>query len=162
MKRAIIFPLCVGLTTMIILFLIKISNIEICKVDFVLNAIITCVVTLAGFILTSISIIIGMSGSPIMEKISKDGGLPELVARYSTTMILSLLLIVTFISLGATIGKDNVINRNGIIIGAGILTAYFISLVYTCYYLLRIISKIPDKSSVETVLEPSSPQGDFR
>lgn len=162
MKKAVLFPVCSGIIIMIILFTIKIPDIKICKIDFVMNAIITCVVTLAGFILTSISIIIGMSGSPIMKKISKDGGLPELILRYSTTMVLSLLLIVVFILIGSTIGEDNIVSKNSIIIGAGILVPYFISLVSTCFYLLRIISQIPNNNNVEVIEEPSVPKGEFR
>lgn len=162
MKKAVLFPVCSGIIIMILLLIIKVPDVVIYKIDFVLNAIITCVVTLAGFILTSVSIIIGMSGSTIMKKISKDGGLPELILRYTTTMVLSLLLIIVFIILGAMIREDNVVTRNCIIIGSGILFPYLISLVSTCYYLLKIISQIPNNSNVELVDEPSVPKGEFR
>lgn len=158
----VFFPLCCGITVMIFLHIIKVQDTEIPKIDFVMNAVITCAVTLAGFILTSISIIVGMSGSPIMKKISKDGGLPEIIARYTTTMVLSLLLIIIFIVIGATIKGNNIVSKNCIIIGAGIIFAYLFSLLSTCYYLFKIISQIPDSNHVEVIEEPSVPKGEFR
>lgn len=162
MKKAIIIPISACVILILILYMLKIPNMKICKIDFVMNAIVTCVVTLAGFILTSISIIISMSGSPIMKKIITEGGFKELKTHYTMTLILSLVLIIVCIGLGITIGEDNVVNGKGIIIGSSVLVSYFISLVSTCYYLLRIISEIPNNRNVEVINEPSVPKGDFR
>lgn len=162
MKKAIIVPALLSIAAVIILIFFKVPDICINKIDFVLSAIITCVVTISGFILTSVSIIIGMSGSLIMKKISKDGGLLELITRYSTTLILSLIVIIVFIILGSMVKTDNVVPSSSIIVGSAIIVAYIYSLITTCYYLLAIIAKIPCENSIENSNNPAQPKGDFR
>lgn len=161
MKRAILGPLIFSLVIVGVLLLFKISSITINKIDFVLSACITCVVTLTGFILTSVSIVVGLSGSGIMKKISRTGNLSELVSRYIVTLVLSLLLLIIFIALGATIGKDNMVSSMCLLVGAGISSSYLYSLISTCFYLLRIISKIPEEY-VETSDKASAPEGEYR
>lgn len=146
---------------MILLYMVKIQDLEIPKIDTILNAIIACVVILAC-ILTSVFIILNMSESQIMKKIRKDGGLPELIARYTTTMVLSLLLIIIFIIIGAIIKDDNIVTRNCILISSGILFSYLFSLISTCYYLFKIIALIPDNNNIEVIEEPNVPKGEFR
>lgn len=154
-------PLILGIIVSLIMLFIKIPDPKIDKIDFVLNAIITSVVTLAGFILTSLTIIIGMSNSAIMKKIIKAGGLSELIIRYTTTMVLSLVLIIVFITFGGLIKCDNLVSSKILIVGCGIITAYLFSLVTTCYYLLLIISRLP-ADRVEVIKEASVPHGSFR
>lgn len=162
MKKAIVEPSLVAIVAAVVLVFLKVPDISINKIEFVMNAIITCVVTMSGFILTSVSIIIGMSGSLIMKKISRDGGLSELIARYSTTLILSLIVIIAFIILGSMIKDDNIISSRSIIVGSVIVSMYVYSLITTCYYLLAIIARIPCENSIESSDEPTKPQGDFR
>ena len=162
MKKAIIIPILSGIVMLGILYGCKVPGITIYKVDFVMNAIITCVITLVGFILTSVSIVIGMSGNPIMKKISDDGGLPELITRYTTTLVLSLLVIFVFISMGATLSDNNFVCRGWIITSVSLLFSYVISLIGTCYYLLKIISLLPNCNEVKQIKEPSVPDGEFK
>lgn len=162
MKKAIIEPFLIAIVAGIVLVFLKVPDIYINKIDFVMSSIITCVVTMSGFILTSVSIIIGMSGSLIMKKISKDGGLSELIARYSTTLILSLIVVIAFIVLGSMIKDDNIVSSRLIVVGSVIVISYLYSLITTCYYLLAIIARIPCENSIESSDKPTKPQGDFR
>ena len=164
MKKCIKFflPLLLGGFVALVLHFIKIQDVAIFRIDFVMNAIITCVTTLAGFILTSISIIIGMSASPIMQDIRKKGGLSELVMTYSEDLGLSLVMIIVFIFLGANIGEDNVISARWIVICASVLTSYICSMIITVFYLLRIIAKIPSNPIISSDKIPTVPPGEFR
>lgn len=162
MKKAIIGPSLIAIVVVIVLVFLKVPNICINKIEFVMSAIITCVVTLSGFILTSVSIIIGMSGSLIMKKISRNGGLSELIARYSTTLILSLIVIIVLVVMGSMINTDNIVSSRSIIVCSSIIIGYLYSLITTCYYLLAIIARIPCENSIESSDNPSKPQGDFR
>lgn len=156
------FPFILGTIVSLILIFIKICDIQIIKVDFVLNAIITCVVTLAGFILASLSIIISMSNSAIMLKIKAEGGLTELSIRYSITLLLSLLMLCVFIALGASMNTENIVRARWIIVCSGLTVAYLLSLFTTVYYLIRIIHKIPLTTDLQINNKPSVPDGEFR
>ena len=48
-----------------------IPNFQIHRIEFVLNAIITTTTTISGFILTSLSILLGLNNHPILEDIKK-------------------------------------------------------------------------------------------
>ena len=158
----IILPLILGILTSIILYIHDFPGIEIYRIEFVMNAIITCVTTLAGFVLTSLSIIIGMSSSPIMKRIQDEGGMPELVWIYSESLAMSLIVIVLFVLLGANVGEDNFVSSNWGIICAGTLVTYICSMIVTSVYLLMIISKIPSNGIINTKKKPTTPPGNFR
>lgn len=158
----IILPLVFGILTVFILNAMKVSSVEIYRIEFVMNAIITCVTTLAGFVLTSLSIIIGMSASPIMQKIRDDGGLPELVWIYSEALALSLIVIIMFIVLGANVGDDNIVTSKWVTACAGVLVSYISSMVVTSVYLLLIIAKIPSNKKIVMEEKPTVPPGKFR
>lgn len=158
----IIVPPILGVLTSFVLYKYDFSGIVIYRIEFVMNAIITCVTTLAGFILTSLSIIIGMSSSPIMKKIQDEGGMPELVWIYSESLAMSLIVIVLFVLLGANVGEDNLVNSNWGIISAGTLVAYICSVIVTSVYLLMIISRIPSNRFINTTNKPTTPPGKFR
>lgn len=157
----IFLPLILGILVAAILYFVKVPDIKIYRIEFVMNSTITCVTTLAGFILTSLSIIIGMSASPIMQKIRDEGGLPELVWIYSEALALSLGVIILFILLGANIGEDNLISAKWVIICTGALVSYVSSMIVASVYLLLIISKIPSNKLVSSIGK-TTPPGNFR
>lgn len=158
----IFLPLLLGVLVAAILYFVKVPDIKIYRIEFVMNSTITCVTTLAGFILTSLSIIIGMSASPIMQKIRDEGGLSELVWIYSEALALSLGVIILLIVLGANIGEDNLILAKWVIICGGVLVSYICSMIVSSVYLLLIISKIPSNKIITSVDRPTRPPGEFR
>ena len=158
----IILPLILGILTVFILNAMKVSSMKIYRIEFVMNAIITCVTTIAGFVLTSLSIIIGMSASPIMQKIRDDGGFPELIWIYSEALALSLIVIIMFIVLGANVGEDNIVTSKWVMACAGVLVSYIFSMVVTSVYLLLIIAKIPSNRKIVMEGKPTVPPGKFR
>ena len=131
------------------------------RLEFLLDTIISSAATISGFILASVTILVGATSSKIMEDIKNKCGLPELRWRYSETLILGLAVMMYFTYLGVVIDANNEVARSCLAISTGALTAYIYSVITTCYYLLSIIGKINEDPPIEEG-GPSSPDGDFR
>lgn len=158
---AVLIPLVIGFFVGIALFLVKVPSLIIPRLEFLLNTIISCSATISGFILASVTILVGATSSEIMKEIKKHGAHKELRWRYTETLILGLVVIIYFSVLGAITGKCNCVNNVLISISAGILISYCCSVISTCYYLLSIIGLISeDKQSPNNT--PSVPNGQFR
>ena len=158
---AITIPLLLGVITGISLILLKVPSITLSRLEFLLNTIISCSATISGFILASVTILVGAVNSEIMNEIRKKGALPELQWRYTEALVLGLLVIIYFAFLGATVDTSNTIESMHVAISASLLIAYISSVVITCYYLLSVIGLINDGKSL-TTQEPSIPSGEFR
>mgnify|MGYP004552569543 FL=1 len=137
----------------------KVPAITLPRVEFILNAVISCATTISGFVITSVSILIGATSSEIMKEIKAQGGFTELQIRYTESLILGIITIVYFIFLGATIDETACICRSYISVSAGILVAYGYSVISAGYYLLSVIGLLNKIKS--TVTTPSVPSGEF-
>lgn len=157
---SIIYPVVAGAVVFVVLYKLNIESIKLLRLEFVLNAIITCVATFTGFVLTAVSILIGASSSKIMYEIGRKGLLPELQCRYIENLILGLIVIFFFIFLGATADKDGNISKNVVAWGGALLVTYILSFISTGYYLLSIMGKI-QVTTDEIDNTPSVPDGEF-
>lgn len=162
MKRnvcIILFPIVLGLVMAFLIIIMKVPAVTLPRVEFILNAVISCATTISGFIITSVSILIGATSSEIMKEIKAQGGFTELQIRYTEALIIGVITIVYFIFLGATIDETACICRSFVSVSAGILVSYGYSVISTGYYLLSIIGLINKIKS--TVVTPSVPSGEF-
>ena len=158
---AILIPLLLGAITGIALALLKVPSITLSRLEFLLNTIISCSATISGFILASVTILVGAVNSEIMNAIRKNGALPELRWRYTEALVLGLFVIIYFAFLGATVDTTNTIESPHVAISASLLVAYISSVVITCYYLLSVIGLINDGKPLVNQ-EASTPSGKFR
>ena len=159
---AVFLPLIIGFACLGAACFILADEYEICRIEFVLTSLITIAATFAGFVLTSVSILIGLSSSPIMKKIRKNGSLKELRIRYTESLILSVVLVAFCVVLGGVIGDSTCIRKIWLIIGVGILTSFLWSMITTGYYLLSIIGMAPEDSKKEDSETATVPKGEFR
>lgn len=160
-RAAVSVPFLLGVFVGFIISVSSVSSLFVPKLEFVLNAIITCSSTISGFILTSVTVLAGASSSEIMKRIKKHNALPELRWRYTETLFLGLVVIIFFIFLGAIVDESNCVEKLYLTLSAGLLVAYICSVISTCYYLLSIIGLINANSP--TVDEtPVVPEGSFR
>ena len=156
-----IVHVALGILTGLAIYISNIGNIQVPGLEFLLNAIITSAATFSGFILTSVSILIGAISSTIMQEIKRKDALKELHWRYSESLILGMLLIIYFAVLGAVIGEKNIISLPLASLSAGFLMMYICSVCATGYYLLSIIGLLnEDKRTISNI--SSTPKGDFR
>lgn len=154
-------PLVLGFLSALISHHFITTPMVLLRLEFLLDTIISSSATISGFILASVTILVGATTSKIMQDIKNNLALPELRWRYSETLILGLIVMVYFTYLGISIGENNEIGRTNLVISIGMLTAYLFSVITTCYYLLSIIGKINDDPPISEGA-PSSPEGDFR
>ena len=135
----ILFPIALGVVAAFLIIIMKVPAITLPRVEFILNAVISCATTISGFVITSVLILIGATSSEIMKEIKAQGGFTELQIRYTEALILGIITIVYFIFLGATLDETACICRLFISVSAGILVAYGYSVISAGYYLLSII-----------------------
>lgn len=155
----ILFAVIVAIVTGII---VKWQPVDIPRIEFVLNSIITCASTLIGFILTSLSIIFGLVNTSLLKAIYSTQGRYELNVRYMETTIIGIALIIACIVTGAKTPEDTVVSFK-LFAGTSFLAALFvISFATTCYYLIRIILYAPAADNELNKNKPSTPEGDFR
>lgn len=165
MKRSILVlipPIIIGVICAIISSFWLEDGINLLRLEFVLNALITCAVTFSGIILTSVSILIGFSSSPLMKHIRVTGGLKELRVRYTESLVLGLIIIIFCIAIGANTDITNHISFKWSVIGVGLIVTYGASMFSTGFYLLGVIGLLPAESPIITRNTPSTPRGDFR
>ena len=105
--RIAAFPIIVGFLTGFGLYLMKIPDLVMPRLEFLLNAIISCATTVSGFIISSVAILIGATESQIMIKIKRNGGFPELKIRYAETLVVGLFVVAYFVFLGAAVEATN-------------------------------------------------------
>ncbi len=158
---AVLIPLVLGIISSLVIVFAKVPALHFDRLEFLLNTIISCATTISGFILASVTILVGAASSEIMKKIRKHGALPELRWRYTETLILGLVVILYLTFLGAITGDCDYISSLHISISAGLLVSYTFSVISTCYYLLSIIGMINEETLI-TDSTPSSPPGEFR
>ena len=154
----ILFPIALGVVAAFLIIIMKVPAITLPRVEFILNAVISCATTISGFVITSVSILIGATSSEIMKEIKAQGGFTELQIRYTEALILGIITIVYFIFLGATLDETACIWLF-ISVSAGILVAYGYSVISAGYYLLSVIGLLNKIKS--TVTTPSVPSGEF-
>ena len=155
----ILFPIALGVVAALLIIIMKVPAITLPRVEFILNAVISCATTISGFVITSVSILTGATSCEIMKEIKVQGGFTELRIRYTEALILGVIAIVYFIILGATIDETACISTLYISISAGILVAYGYNVISTGYYLLSIIGLLNKIKSIATT--PTVPQGEF-
>lgn len=159
--EVVLIPVVLGVLFGLVVSRIKITSIEFPHLEFLLNTIISCSATISGFILASVTILVGATSSEIMKRIRKHGALQELRWRYTEALILGLVVIFFFTFLGAVVDKTNHVERVYLSLSAGLLVAYVCSVISTCYYLLSIIGLINEEApTVDNT--PSVPGGKFR
>lgn len=157
----VLIPVILGILSGLAVSRIKITSLEFPRLEFLLNTIISCSATIFGFILASVTILVGATSSEIMKRIRKYGALPELRWRYTEALILGLVVIFFFTFLGAAVDESNCVSNLYLSLSAGLLVAYVCSVISTCYYLLSIIGLINDEApTVDNT--PSVPSGEFR
>lgn len=157
----VLIPVILGFLSGLVVSRVKITSLEFLRLEFLLNTIISCSATISGFILASVTILVGATSSEIMKKIRRKGALPELRWRYTEALILGLVVIFYFTFLGAIVDDADRVEKIYLSFSAGLLVAYVCSVISTCYYLLSIIGLINDEGpTVDNA--PSVPGGKFR
>ena len=157
----VLIPIILGIMSGFVVAKNQITSLDFPRLEFLLNTIISCSATISGFILASVTILVGATSSEIMKKIRKKGALPELRWRYTEALILGLVVIFFFTFLGAIVDDTDCVEKIYLSLSAGLLVAYVCSVISTCYYLLSIIGLINEEApSVDHT--PSVPNGDFR
>ena len=150
-------PFIIGSLTALILFLLIKNEIEIFNVEFLLNSSITCAATFTGFVLTSISILLGLGSCSIMCALREGSGFSELKVLYSTNLILGFLVILFSAVTGACISFEKCIPKVIICTGAGLFCSYISSLLITGFVLLKLMNLVPTERNAETDMKPDSP-----
>ena len=104
----VLIPPFLGLMCGLALFWGKVPSLTFTRLEFLLNTIISCSATISGFILASVTILVGATSSEIMKEIKKHGAHKELRWRYTEALILGLLVIFFFRKLQVQVGHPAV------------------------------------------------------
>lgn len=152
-----IFPLLVGIVPSILLYVCK-HTYKVERFDFVMNGLITCAATFTGFILTSLSILLGALNSPLMKYIVEHNGMAEMKLRYSMSLILGVLLIAFCVFLGIVTPENETISKLQMSFGSFITISFFVCISLTGYYLFRMVALLHTKPKATVDNNPSFPR----
>lgn len=155
---AMFFDIAIGICVALVYRQFSPSPLVIYHLEFVLSSIITCAATIAGFILTSLSILLGFSSSPLFVYLRKKGYLPELQCRYTASLTFSFAVIFLCVTIGGFAGETNQIGPLWIELGIGTLVTYLLSVLTTGYYILKIIALSSSSSAAIIDNTPSTPK----
>lgn len=158
----IISPVLVGVTLGLIINI----KITIPDIQFVSNAIINCTATFSGFVLTAVSILIGLNATPIMKEIKKNNNTSELISYMIEPLIIGILLILFCIFIGEKSdipsGKSYTLASVEIKVGIALMVSYIGSLILTCFYVFNILYVSAKDETVRIDNKPSTPPGEIR
>lgn len=148
--------------TAMIAFFLKGQDIKIQRIEFVLNAIITCSSTLVGFMLTSLSIIFGLVNTALLRTIYKTNARYELNIRYVETMLIGVILIIACIITGAMTNCDLIVPFLPLIFTIFFAILFLIGFIFNGINLVEIIMYAPTTDEQFKRDKPSTPKGEFR
>jgi len=114
-------------------------TIQLPRIDFILDAILDCAITLSGFVFTAITIIIGLGTSDFIKYIVGNHSYKELRMRSMYTLIFGIIFVLYIIILGTLVDAEGNMSKLLCATSIGFIVAYIINIILTCYYLLRTI-----------------------
>lgn len=158
---SVLMPLFLGAIVYAITLICKVPALHFLRFEFLLNVIITCSVTISGFILTAVSILVSAGSSKIVQKMRASDTMQELRLCYTETLLIGFWVIIFFTAMGAIVGEDNLISSALVSICTAVLVTYLSSILITGYFLLSVINLINDVPP-EIDNHGSSPTGDYR
>ena len=148
MLEKYITVLVTSIVTLIVIILIcklKINNIEIPKIDFLLSSVITVVTTIIGFLLTGLTIIMSLMQTKVMKIIIKNSG-EKLLSKYIMSPIIwGILLIINILLTGYLLKDDNTINKYMLIITIFLLTIFAIGTIRVSYFMKKMFLKVSEE-----------------
>ncbi len=139
-------PYIIATIICFVLHFLNVENFEVKRLEFILNSVITFSVTYIGFVITSITILVGFSEKRIF-KFLKNNGYTNLITEYFlSSIIIGTILILYSFYLGYSVGSDNVVGKFYIILFVGFFISFLISLIRISLFMLRIFSISQDDS----------------
>lgn len=157
-------PFLLNIITLILpVSLIWIVNepLKIERIEFVLNALITCAATFSGFTLAIIAILAGFTNSVIVKSLVGKGSMKEMCVRYCVSLLWGITLIICCIVYGCCIDSENTIDLWILVSGSSIALTYFVSFINSGWYLLRTITLAIDPP-IQIDNTPSAPSDGYR
>ena len=139
-------------------------DLEIHRFEFVLNAVITTSTTISGFILTSLSIIFGLSRNTAFKAIKDNHLVGELIWLFTESLSMGLVVIVYCVVLGSVFPEDLqfiAITSIWFKVGVCIVFWHLTGVILLCRYVLGLLSYDPD-ATVVVDNTPQIPKGSFR
>lgn len=131
------------------------------RLEFLLNALITCASTFSGFILTSVAILLGMTDNKVVRKIKKKGVMGELTCIYTVSLLFSAALIIFCVFAGLNAGKTNTVASCAYMAGFVLTLSFFVSVFQSGFFLIWIIS-LASKEVQSMDSRPTVPRGGYR
>ena len=151
----------VYIITLIVCWIWVPAEYTIPRIDFILEAILTCTATFSGFTLTIISILLNFSKSTIITYLNKNDGIKELRIRYTWSLLLGMFLILVCLFIGGMVDTNNSLPKWQIMLGSITAIAYFYNLVSSGRYLLKTIA-LATSPPPQITNEVSNPTGQYR
>lgn len=148
--------------TILFLILVDLPSVTINRIEFVLNSLITVATTLLGFIVTAVSILIGMSTNPVISEIRKNNLLGEIKWHFIETILLGLGLIVIAIVLGGMAPTPAIISEKWSKLAICAIGWFFVSFTSTCFYLVGVLVGTVDGNKNTIHEKPSAPNGELK
>lgn len=140
-----LYPLIIPFIVLFILYFIKIYEIKIPRFDVFIGSLITVSVTIIGFIITIITILIGILDRKIMTVIHKNKATGLLRKYLTCPVILGFFLIIYLLYLSYVIDTDNSIE--GILLYAMLylIFSFFLSIFRLVHILSGIFKSVSDE-----------------
>ena len=158
------YPYLLGLIMVVIFMLSNIQSITVNRLELILNSVITVSITVVGFFITMVTILIGLVNKRVMKVIKKYKG-DKLLANYFLSPIIFGSILVLYCFYLAYIIQGYTVYRTEILIFLFIVTIFIIGCIrigYILLYILRMVLGEPDSIiSDADLIEKSKPDQAF-
>ncbi len=152
------YPYIISTIVCIILWLNVNSTFEVNRLEFILNSVITFSVTYIGFVITSITILIGFSKKSIFKILNKNNYTDLIVEYFMTSIIIGTMLVILSFCLGLSVGPQNLVSKFQALLFVWLFLSFLLCLIRIASFMMKIfkILQMDLDEKKETVAQPKS------
>jgi hypothetical protein len=145
------YPSIIALFSSIIFLLQEFNKVKINRFEFLLDSTITVCITIIGFFITIIAILISLMDKKIMKIISKYRAEALLTDYFISPILSGFVLIIYCFYLGYAIDQESTLNKYQVTVFIYLITVFAIGTYRVAYMLVYILRLIPRENSDQII-----------
>lgn len=142
------YPYIVSGLVCLLLLLDKSSSYKIIRLEFTLNSVITFSVTYIGFVITAITILIGLTERKVLKLLHEKGFTTLIVEYFMSSIIIGTIIILYSFYLGYLIPSDNSVSKIQLIGFVELFLSFLFCLIRITSLMMKIFSLIQNEPEV--------------
>ncbi|WP_010295922.1 hypothetical protein [Clostridium senegalense] len=133
-----IYPYGISVVIGIIILLTKTEVYKVIRLEFILNSSITFSSTYIGFVITAITVLVGLTQKPIMKFLNKKKFLDLIVEYFMASIMIGTLVIIYSLYLGYSVDNNCIVSKVEFAGFVMIFLSFLLCLIRVASFLMKI------------------------